>query len=127
MAILATQNVDTKVRISWLTPASNGSPIDAYQVLILQADGATFAEDPTDCDGSSLGTVTNLYCDVPSSSLLAAPYNLTQGMLVAAIVRAHNANGWGSYSQVNIAGATIQVAPLAVSTLTYDPASSSVA
>lgn len=42
--------------------------------------------------------MTNMYCDIPMASLRTNPYNLIQGILVKAISRAHNVNGFGTYS-----------------------------
>lgn len=40
------------VDITWVAPDDNGSPITAYRIMIQHADGVTYSEDTTDCDGS---------------------------------------------------------------------------
>lgn len=44
-------------------------------------------------------------------SYLVSTYGYTLGSLVEAKVKAHNTNGYGEYSPVNVAGSTIQTAP----------------
>jgi hypothetical protein len=43
---------------------------------------------------------------------------------IRAKVRAHNSNGWGSYSELNTAGATIEGLPAEMPTLVFNLASS---
>jgi hypothetical protein len=78
--------------------------------VILQADG-TFGEETTDCDGGSATVLANLECAIPLTTLRASPFDLTYGTLVQARVMAQNANGWGSLSQVNLVGASIETGP----------------
>jgi hypothetical protein len=57
------------------------------------------------CDGTALVSV--LQCDVPFTTLRAAPFNLALGELVKVRARARNGIGVGPYSQANVDGATI--------------------
>ena len=41
-----------------------------------------------------------------------APYNLVQGDLIVAIVRAQNEVGWSQYSSENSVGQTVETTPL---------------
>jgi len=103
------------MRIAWAAPDNNGLVVTAYQILIREADGATWTEAAA-CDGSDSTTVANLYCDVPLSTLRASPgYALLLGAPVVAQVRAYNLIGWGSYSAATAtAGAgTITTEPAA--------------
>ena len=36
-------------------------------------------------------------------------------------MRAYNPNGWGEFSQLNVAGQVVQTKPLAMDSLTLDP------
>lgn len=65
------------VLISWTAPASNGAALSAYLVEIRQSDGTTFTEDSANCDGSDSNILAAASCEVPMSSLWAAPYTLT--------------------------------------------------
>ena len=107
MSIISTANSGVNVRIIFYTPASNGAAITKYQILLQSYDGSTYYETTTYCDGSSLTVIANMYCDVPMSVLIASPYSLTYGVTVKAKAKAYNSNGWGSFSQPNVAGATI--------------------
>lgn len=51
------------------------------------------------------------HCDIPKSTLRAAPFNLVQGDSVYAIVRAVNLIGEGTYSEPNSIGAIIEDVP----------------
>lgn len=51
-------------------------------------------------------------------------YGFTVGAVVQAEVRAHNANGWGDYSNVNTVGGTIQTIPTSAPTLSVGAATS---
>lgn len=46
--------------------------------------------------------------------------SLPVNSLIRARIRARNSEGWGVYSDVNTAGATVETAPLAITTLTQD-------
>lgn len=88
--------------------------------MIQKSDGVNYAEDTTNCLGTSGSVKSNMYCDVPMSVLRTSPYSLAQGSIVKAIARAENANGWGTYSQVNIAGALVEITPQAMTSFGYD-------
>ena len=45
------------------------------------------------------------------ASLRTSPYNLVEGDLIQARIKAENVNGWGDISEVNIIGATVQDVP----------------
>ena len=97
------------MRIAWAEPADNGEALTGYQIEILHADGTTFSQETSSCDGTS-STATQ--CDVPIATLAAAPYSLTYGTLIRAKVLAINPRGSGAFSQVNSAGARMQTPPL---------------
>jgi hypothetical protein len=100
------------VEISWVAPWSHYNAIDSYQIMIKKADG-TLIEDFTNCDGSTDLIVVQTKCEIPMLEI----YPLT-GLLVdaqiQAIVRAHNANGWGDYSEINVHGQKVNSLPLKV-------------
>jgi hypothetical protein len=111
--------VPTSVKIFWDAAFDNYETIDAYQILIKQADG-TFTESLAECDGSTAQVLAQLYCYVMNSSLRSSPYSLTFDNLVIAKIRAHNVFGWSEYSPENIAGAYIQIEPLQISSISMD-------
>ncbi len=43
-------------------------------------------EEPISCNEASANIMTNLYCDVPMATLLAAPFSLTYNSLIQARV-----------------------------------------
>lgn len=105
--------VGTDVVVSWSEPENSAAPLIAYSIVILRADG-TFGEELTSCDGASapvLATAPALQCAIPLATLRAAPFALPYGALVQARVMAQNANGWGSLSQVNLVGASVETEP----------------
>jgi hypothetical protein len=105
MQVVTTSVVGTNVRIQWTPPAGNGASITGYDIEIRQSDGTTFSEETTGCDGTALVAV--LQCDIPFTTLRAAPFSLVLGDLVAVRARAINSVGLGPYSQLNVDGATI--------------------
>lgn len=73
--------------MTWTEPANAAAPILAYRILIAEADG-DFSEELVSCDGSTSGVYGALECDIPLTTLRAAPYSLAYGALVQARVRA---------------------------------------
>jgi hypothetical protein len=105
------------VKITWTEPAVNGAAIDAYKVIIVSGDGLTWAEAST-CDGTDATIVGSLYCLVPMSELTdPTKFNLPYGRLIVAKVQAQNSAGWGQLSDSNVAGASVEVVPQAVKSL----------
>ena len=99
------------VAIAWVPPDANGLAIDAYEVLVLESDGATWTA-AAGCDGSEPGIVAAARCDVPMATLRAAPFALVLNDPVIAKVRAHNLLGWSlAYSPPTVTGATIKTEP----------------
>ena len=66
--------------------------------------------DTTECDGSDLAVLTTT-SKCYRHAYLIQTYEFVIGELVQARARAFNVNGWGNFSQLNIAGATIQSEP----------------
>ena len=101
------------VRIAWTAPTDNFKPITKYEVLIQDTDASgNFVEDTVHCDGSNALILTQDYCDVPmTTALRASPFNLVQGQVVIAKIKAYNERGWSDFSPANTAGAKIQTEP----------------
>ena len=60
--------VGTNVEVAWSAPASNGSPLLAYEILFPTAAGAEpSAEDTSYCDGSLGAIVAATECTIPMS------------------------------------------------------------
>lgn len=106
------------VLISWAKPSTGGLSIDSYNIEILDSTGTTWTNDTSDCDGSSLTIITNLYCIIPMTSLTSSPYSLAFEDLVYVRISAHNSLGYGATSTVNTAGAQIRSVPTAMGTPT---------
>ena len=51
---------------------------------------------------------------------IASLTSMSADTLIQAKVRARNSNGYGSYSQLNVKGVTIETTPSQISNLTYD-------
>jgi hypothetical protein len=82
--------------------------------VVVKTSGGAFERDLTDCDGSTAAIMGVRSCSIPVSALTAAPFSLTAGDLVVAKVQAHNARGWGPYSNENTVGAIVTTVPYAM-------------
>lgn len=108
--IINTISLLTNIIISWSPPPNGGDNITKYQLLIYVPNTASFVEDLTYCDGSTQTNFDNASCTVPQAYLIST-YGFIVGELLQAKVRAYNINGWGAFSQLNVAGAYIQSVP----------------
>ena len=90
----------TSIKIAWSAPYANSSPITAYQIQILEADGLTWLADIVDCDGTNTSIINATYCEVPMATLRTT-FGLSYGSLVEARVLAINAYGSSQYSEAN--------------------------
>lgn len=63
------------MRIAWIQPYQNSSPITAYELLLKTASGELIL-DLVYCDAQSLIIFNQKYCDVPMTVLRQEPYNL---------------------------------------------------
>jgi hypothetical protein len=95
--------------ITWNEPVSdNGSPISSYQILIRESDISIFSEELTNCDGSSSVILSSRTCTIPFSTLLAAPWTLSNGASVFAKIIAVNEIGESAESTSGN-GATLSI------------------
>jgi hypothetical protein len=108
-SIPTTANSGTAVVVSWTAPNSHSSTIDAYAVLFKKSDG-TFSTELTACDASTSAIVAAMTCSVPMATLITLT-GLTLDSTIQVKVQAHNANGWGDYSELNIGGAKVETLP----------------
>jgi hypothetical protein len=111
---------DTAVTVAWDAPADHAAPIDQYQVLLQAADG-TYAEDTATCGAAD---AADRSCAIPMPTVLTLT-GLAVDQLIRAKVRAHNANGWGAYSELNTVGATTETLPTQLAAPTFDVSGSS--
>jgi len=79
------------VRIAWVYPSDNFSPLLQYEILILGTDGQFYSH--PDCAGSDpfesyCDVSFESFCDVSISSLRQTPFLLLQNSVVRAKVRA---------------------------------------
>lgn len=81
------------VKIAWSLTTTNGTPITSYKVHILEIGTATYTLESSDCDGTDSTIISNRYCNINFSTLIAAPYNYNGGESVYAKVIAVNTYG----------------------------------
>jgi hypothetical protein len=96
----------TAIAFVWVEPGTGGAPITAYELLIEEA-GAGFSVQAGYCDGSTAGVLAARKCEVPLTTLRAAPYSLALDADVRAKVRASNTVGPGPYSPVSATGVKV--------------------
>ena len=80
----------TVVKVDWIEPFDQGSPITGYRILVRKSDGVSYAEDLTDCNRLALPTVT---CTIPVITLKTTPFEIPWGDHIWAKVIAINAYG----------------------------------
>jgi hypothetical protein len=85
-----TANSGSNIIVSWTAPTT-GSPITSYTVQIYCTNGEWSTT--SSCDGSSSTVLANLSCTIPQTVLKAAPFSLTAGWPVYAVVEATNSYG----------------------------------
>lgn len=95
--------------MKWTEPNYHFAAIDKYEVLFEKADG-TFTTETTYCDGTVASIITNKECNVRMATILSLTSHPVD-TLIRVKIRAHNAKGWGDYSEMNIVGATIETTP----------------
>lgn len=84
---------DNTVKIAWELPSTNGSPITSYEVYIQESGTTTYTLESSDCDGSLLTVISNRYCNIDYTTLIASPFNFNGGESVYAKVVAINVYG----------------------------------
>ena len=102
-------SADTSVTITWVEPGDHAAPIDYYEILLLKSDGS-FTTETTNCDGSDAAIILALSCEIPMPTIISST-SWPVDTLIKVKARAHNGNGWGEYSELNTAGATIETVP----------------
>lgn len=108
----------TSVIVSWSAPDAHSSPIDYYEINFLKSDGL-YGTDAINCPGTG-AQATSLSCSVPMTAIVSFT-GLTVDTLIQVKVNAHNGNGYGSFSELNTVGATIETVPSIPATPTFDP------
>jgi len=86
---------ENKVLVHWTTPYSGGSPIIEYIVKILESDGITYTRDSVYCLGVDETALQQNECEIPYSTLMAAPYSLGWATSVTVQITAVNLVGEG--------------------------------
>ena len=97
------------VTIDWSTPTTNGLPITAYSIFIRTGDQLTYITDNSVCNGISNTVIAQTSCDIPLSTLTAAPYNLLKGYSIYAYVISTNAYGSSPASDYGNGGVIVLV------------------
>ncbi len=110
----------TKVSITWNNPAqTHGSAVDQYEVQFRTSTG-TYVTDSSCNPSSALSSQFTSRTCLISMSTIRTITGQTVDQLIRVRVRAHNSRGWGSYSEINTSGATIETEPLVMSGLGHD-------
>lgn len=104
----------TNVLIQWQAPNNHFSAIEAYQIM-LKTSSNSFVEDLTNCDGS----IVTDECRIPMLEITPITGLITD-QLIQVKVRAQNANGWGSFSEINIRGQKVNSLPHKIAAPTID-------
>jgi hypothetical protein len=81
------------VKVLWSLSTTNGSPITAYKVYVKQSESSTYTLESSDCDGTDATVISNKYCNINISTLLASPYNIVGGDSIDAKVISTNTYG----------------------------------
>jgi hypothetical protein len=76
--LVVTLDEDT-VNVAWSPSVSEFTPITRYWIMVRMADGVTFNNEVTGCDGSQASVITNTYCEISKENLNQAPHNLPWG------------------------------------------------
>jgi hypothetical protein len=94
MITLTDNTGSPSVKITYVEPANNGSPVLAYEIKIKAANGTFYTT--SECNG------TTTSCDVNMTTLRAEPFNLVRGNNIRAVVKSNNSVGWATqYSPEN--------------------------
>lgn len=77
------------IKIQFTAPSdNNGAAVTGYAISIRQSDDSTYTESTSLCDGTDSTTISNMYCLVLMSDLMASPYSLSRLDEVFAKVKA---------------------------------------
>lgn len=88
----------SQVKVSWTLPSDNGSPIIAYKVFVKEIGSPIYTQESADCDGALATVISNQYCHIDISTLIAS-YNLDGGDSIYAKVVAVNSYGETAQSE----------------------------
>jgi len=105
-SVVVVTAIGTNIQVNWTAPASNGSPITAYEVLFAESNAAdgNYTALSAYCVGTDQGVLIGRSCTFPMSqfwaSNSASSINLVQGDFIQLKIRATNAAGAGNYSAV---------------------------
>ena len=108
----------TSIVATWTAPSTtNGSPLTAYSVQILNVDGTTYSTLDSKCSEVSAGIISNvtLTCTVLMTDLMTvAGYTSSNaGTYIKIRVDASNTYGSSAYSTTNVNSIQVQIAPTA--------------
>jgi hypothetical protein len=108
--------VGTNVEVQWTAPASNGSPITAYEVLFADTNAATnFVALSTYCVADDSAVLADAGCTFPMSefwaSNTASPVNMAAGDPITLKIRASNAAGTGNFGGVVVSSLVVMTVP----------------
>jgi hypothetical protein len=89
---VSTEIDGSQVKVLWSLPSDNGSPITEYRIYIKEVGTTTYTLENTNCDGTQVSVISNEYCHIDISTLIAS-FNLDGGDSVFAKVVAVNVYG----------------------------------
>lgn len=124
MVALTTSRSGLNLVASFTPPSNNGASISAYEIQIWKPSTSTYVTDSTYCDGASAPVISATSCTFAFLYLIS-DYGYVRGQLVTFRARAQNDDGWGDYSNVNSAGATVMTVPTTMGALSEGAATSS--
>jgi hypothetical protein len=90
---VTTANLNDQVTISWSEPVSNGSPITAYRIYVLEHGSTTFTEEIVECVGTDSTVISSRTCSIYLATLKISPYLLVKDDSVVAKIVSVNVYG----------------------------------
>ena len=111
----------TTVVVDWSAPNTHYSAITAYDIKFLDS-GSNLVTYTTGCTETAANVLSLTQCTVNMLDL-NTQLGLAVDTLIRVKVRAQNAKGWGSYSELNVGTATVETLPAVMSAPTIVSAS----
>lgn len=109
-AITTTIVEPCQLRLSWIEPITNGSPITSYKIEI-SANNREWYHLSTSCDDHSGLQFGQCVTHVPMATFSGAPYNFNNGDYLQIRGSAQNAHGWSTPSFSSSSSLAMMTAP----------------
>lgn len=85
--------ISEEVKVEWNLASDNGSPITSYSIYIKVHNSEIYELESTDCIGTNVNVISNMYCYIDITTLLGSPFNIDGGDSIWAKVVATNVYG----------------------------------